>query len=408
MVDYSNRVFEMHMVSNCVRSAGTLSGGQRIFIELARRWAGYGHRIIVYTDEEGQELFQKQKLDNVEYVLWPRGRVRAIKMGLFIFYLYGCLRGVWYALTRLPKPQNSDETPRLVFSFSDFWSSSIPAFVMGRVLKAPWVASFFMYPPNPFKGFNLAGKIKFPNLKDLMYYVSNKPIYHLIKRFADVVFVTSQPDVEGFICRRLPAEKILVIKGGVDTQLSQHVPAPSQNKYDAVFIGRFHPQKGTLELVDIWAKVCQVKPEAQLAMIGNGPLEGQIRAKIATKGLEHNIKLLGFMDGVGKVRVFKSSRIVVHPSTYDSGGMAAAEAMSCGLPGVSFDLPALKTYYPRGMLKAPVGNLDQFVDLTLSLLTDEYLYEEMSREAYDYTLEWDWDKRAKDVWRKVLALTTKL
>ena len=46
--------------------------------------------------------------------------------------------------------------------------------------------------------------------------------------------------------------------------------------------------------------------------------------------------------------------MVVHPAIFDSGGMAAAEAMAWGLPGVSFDLPALKTYYPQGMIKNPL------------------------------------------------------
>ena len=51
------------------------------------------------------------------------------------------------------------------------------------------------------------------------------------------------------------------------------------------------------------------------------------------------------------LRIFKDSKIVLHAAIYDSGGMAACEAMACELPGVSFDLPALKTCYPKGMFK---------------------------------------------------------
>jgi glycosyltransferase involved in cell wall biosynthesis len=53
--------------------------------------------------------------------------------------------------------------------------------------------------------------------------------------------------------------------------------------------------------------------------------------------------------------------------------MAAWEAMACGLPGVSFDLPALRTYYPKGMLKTPCYDLKAFAENILKLLNDEIL-----------------------------------
>jgi hypothetical protein len=40
--------------------------------------------------------------------------------------------------------------------------------------------------------------------------------------------------------------------------------------------------------------------------------------------LEENVFLLRSKDGKEKLEVLKSSKIVVHPATYDSGGMAAA------------------------------------------------------------------------------------
>ena len=39
-----------------------------------------------------------------------------------------------------------------------------------------------------------------------------------------------------------------------------------------------------------------------------------------------------------------------------SAAWRSAEALCCGLPGVSFDLPPLRVYYPRGWLKAPPGD----------------------------------------------------
>lgn len=87
----------------------------------------------------------------------------------------------------------------------------------------------------------------------------------------------------------------------------------------------------------------------------------------------------------------------MHPAIYDSGGMAACEAMACGLPGVSFDLPALKTYYPKGMIKTPCYDLKAFAENILKLLADEKLYKRTAKDALEWAKEWDWDKKAEDL-----------
>ena len=90
----------------------------------------------------------------------------------------------------------------------------------------------------------------------------------------------------------------------------------------------------------------------------------------------------------------KQSKIIVHPATYDSGGMAAAEAMAWGLPGVSFDLEALKTYYPKGMIKVPIGDIRNFANSILELLQNDDLYVHTSNKARILiNEEWGWDKR---------------
>ena len=86
---------------------------------------------------------------------------------------------------------------------------------------------------------------------------------------------------------------------------------------------------------------------------------------------------------------------MLHPAVYDSGGMAAWEGLAWGLPGVGFDLLALKTYYPQGMLKAPQGDINAFADLVIKLLEDENLYKEIGSAAIEKSKEWDWGYRAR-------------
>ena len=113
-----------------------------------------------------------------------------------------------------------------------------------------------------------------------------------------------------------------------------------------------------------------------------------------------------FKDGLEKLKIFKDSKVVLHPAIYDSGGMASCEAMACGLPGVSFDLPALKTYYPKGMLKTPCYDLEAFAKNIFKLLNDETLYRRTAEDALDWAKEWDWGKKSEALLSIVQCLFT--
>jgi len=387
--------YNLHIIANAI-DARTLSGGDRILIELSKQWAYRGLNIIIHTNKNGHILCQTQGLhrSNIKIDYFHSFFVNS--PFLPVAYLARVMRGTFRAL-RVNYHSNC-----LVYSSSDFWPDSLPAFIMKlRNKNIKWIAGFYLFAPKIWqKGSPYKGKRWFTGL---FYWLTQLPVYWIVKKFADMVFVTSEPDVEKFVTKKRERDKILVIRGGVDTDPSEkylnceEVIPVEERKYDAVFIGRFHPQKGVLELIQIWREVANRKHNAKLAMIGVGPLEEEVIEKIQKLGLQGNIELLGFRDGEEKYKIFKQSKIVVHPATYDSGGMAACEAMAWALPGVSFDLEALKSYYPQGMIKTPCYDLKVFAENILDLIEDGQLYEKISKEAIDWAREWDWDKRAEDI-----------
>jgi len=81
--------------------------------------------------------------------------------------------------------------------------------------------------------------------------------------------------------------------------------------------------------------------------------------------------------------------------------MAAAEAMAWGLPGVSFNLESLKTYYPKGMLKTKCFNSNSFVKNIFLLLENKKIYRKTSLEAQNLIYEeWDWQKRSNLIYQQ--------
>ena len=400
-----------------------LSGGDRIFTELIKGWKAHAH-ILLMGCQEAIDIAMRNQVD-VQSIKTAETNehVRLGIVGLML-HTYRRMKAGIQALKMFEKALTDVD---IVYSVSDFYPDFYPAYLLKRRNpKIIWIAGYYLFAPapwakvTPYKGFQ--------RLRGLVYWLMQRPSYYLVNKYADKVFVTSEPDVKHFVNAKRSRDQIIVVQGGVDVTaseeylkqgagnggletgnskletgdrlLSSDLRSPPSKKYDACFIGRLHYQKGVLLLIDIWKKVCEKKPEAKLAMIGNGPLEAEAREKIKALGLERNIELLGFMDGEKKFDVFKQSKIMVHPATYDSGGMAAAEGMAWRLPGVSFDLEALKTYYPQGMVKISCYDEQCFSDAILRLLNDPSYYAEQARLAHELILNvWDWQRRAEFVWQ---------
>lgn len=421
-----------------------LSGGDRIFTELIKGWKAHA-QIVLMGCQEAIDIARRNGAE-VPFLKTAETNERPnFGIGGLLIHTWRRVRAGVRALETYQEPLKDADA---VYSVSDFYPDFWPAFLLKRRNpKILWVAGYYLFAPPPWA--RVTPYMGLQRLRGLVYWLMQRPSYYLINKYADKVFVTSEPDVHYFVNAKRSRDQVIVVQGGVDVTASEEYlrqcsvssvqcsdsfanrstadktvdravakgnggletggrsPASdlcslTSKKYDACFIGRFHYQKGVLILIDIWKKVCDRKPEARLAMIGNGPLEAEVRAKIKALGLERNVELLGFMDGEQKFEVFKQSKVMVHPATYDSGGMAAAEGMAWRLPGVSFDLEALKTYYPQGMVKIGCFDVDAFAAAILRLLTDAGHYEEQARLAHELVLKvWDWKKRAEFVWQSL-------
>lgn len=363
-----------------ILSRDSMSGSDKALIELSNEWKNCNINIL--TPKVGSELFSKYHL-NAKYHLAEGSAGNPV-----MSYLSRIAKFRSFKI-----PDNS-----IIYSSSNLLVDIYPSYKLKLANpKSKWVVAFHMAAPNPFKGHtkSFTGGFKMPNLRNTINYLAERlfVLRHLKK--ADFIFAINK-DIKKFLIESgIPEKKIKIVGNGVNLEEIKKVKSKNK-RYDGCFIGRFHPQKGILDLVKIWKIVTGKKPSAKLVIIGSGELESELRKEIERNHLQKNITLAGHLDGREKFSLVKSSKLLLFPSTYESWGIVAAEAMACGLPVVAYDLPVYKDIFKKGMVRVKISDTKSFAQQVLNLLGSPPLYKRLSREALAQAAVYSWKNVAKE------------
>jgi N-acetyl-alpha-D-glucosaminyl L-malate synthase BshA len=173
---------------------------------------------------------------------------------------------------------------------------------------------------------------------------------------------------------------IEVVPNFVDTDRFAPTTATARPAPTLVHVSNFRPLKRVEDVVEIFAQVRAGRP-ARLRLVGDGPERPRIEARIAALGLAAEVELLG--ERIDLPAVLRDAALFLLPSQTESFGLAALEAMACGLPVIASavgGLPEVVADGETGYLR-PVGDVGAMAACAGRLLDDEPLRRQMATAA---------------------------
>ena len=147
-----------------------------------------------------------------------------------------------------------------------------------------------------------------------------------------------------------------------------------------IHLSNFRPVKRVLDCIRIFAEV-RKQANVRLLMVGDGPERGPAEHLAWTLGVSKHVEFLGKRNQVE--RLIRLAHVLLMPSEMESFGLAALEAMACGVPPVATrvgGVPELITDGEDGFLEEP-GDITRLAERATQLVTDSALHARMAVAA---------------------------
>jgi N-acetyl-alpha-D-glucosaminyl L-malate synthase BshA len=186
-----------------------------------------------------------------------------------------------------------------------------------------------------------------------------------------------------------PKTEIEVIPNFVDTSFFRRLEGDEPRELLGlgtekviIHISNFRPVKRIRDVLEVFERIAQHVP-ATLLLVGDGPERSESETWVRDNGLTDKVRFLGKLDDI--VPLLSIADLMLMPSNVESFGLAALEAMACGVPVVATDAGGFPEFIQPGKngYLFPVGDVDGMSRGAIAIIEDEAVWSKFSQSAVD-------------------------
>jgi rhamnosyl/mannosyltransferase len=224
-----------------------------------------------------------------------------------------------------------------------------------------------------------------------------KPFFDRVLDSVDLI-TTSSPnlrDNSAFLRDR--ADRVRIVDYGLHVEdiaeppasvitRAEQIRAEHHGRKIVLFVGRLVYYKGADVLVRAMASI-----DADLIILGTGPLESELREIAVANGLTDRISFLPPQDDDELSAYYRAADVFCLPSVAisEAFGLVQIEAHAAGTPAISTNLPTSVPYANLDEvtgLTVPVGDVPALAAALARLLSDDALRERLGAQARERAL----------------------
>ena len=210
--------------------------------------------------------------------------------------------------------------------------------------------------------------------------------------------------------------KVVVIPPGVDTSRFYPIPADEAKEFIGVppcermllFVGRIEPLKGIDNLIKAIGLMSANQVFVCLTIIGGEPDDtldssntemSRLKVMCEEAGVSDLVFFMGKRSQETLPYYYSAAEAVVVPSHYESFGMVALEAMSCGVPVVASQVGGLAYLVQDGItgFTVPVDEPEELADRLTRIVCNPDLRRELGNQATIVAKEYAWENIANRI-----------
>jgi glycosyltransferase involved in cell wall biosynthesis len=215
--------------------------------------------------------------------------------------------------------------------------------------------------------------------------VPGRPIGRAARVFAatsDLV-VALGPNAAAGLRQTLPAGRVVTIYNAV-AAVPRRSPAEVRDEFNlngeelVVTVGRCVQEKNQALLIDAVAELAPRRPKLRAFIVGEGPLESELRSRIAERGLDAVARLTG--PRLDAVDIVAAADVFALSSSYEALGVVLLAAMSVGCPVAATAVGGVPDVVEDGRtgLLVPSGDARRLAGAIERLLDDRTLRESVT------------------------------